>query len=173
DGVMPGGGPGRRNDGHCAAWRGWLLDLWVDIFRWADYAARARQLVAQISLRVVRLVDRFRALAHCAWRVRLRARIRVELSRFRSHGWFGCRRSLSDCRRGKQNCGRRYFKHANSADHCTLPSALSDADRVITAWREREFPQFAVPATRWKRINEKCPSVGIGRFSTNWTAPRR
>ena len=30
---------------------------------------------------------------------------------------------------------------------------------------------LAVAATRWKRINEKCPRGGIGRFSTNCTPP--
>src|SRR5262249_32972559 len=128
--LVPTGGPGWRDYRHCAAWRGWLLDLRIYIFRWADNAARARELVAQISLRVV--LVRFRALAHRAWRIRLRACIRVELFRLWSHGRFGCRRGLRDCRRRKQDCGRHDFTDANSADHCMLPSALNDVNRPIT-----------------------------------------
>jgi hypothetical protein len=119
NGLIAARAPRRRNDRHRTARRSRLPDFGIDMRRRADHAARARQLVAEISRRVALLGIGFAALPCRARRIRRRAGFWVELLCHGRHRCL-CRRRRLGHRHSRQQRNQQ-TKNAGSTCHCTLP----------------------------------------------------
>src|SRR4029079_12795898 len=136
--LIPSGAAGRRDDRHRAAGRrGWLPDFGIDMLRRANDTARPRKLLTQVVFSVRTMDLDFAALPDRCLRVRVRARIRIELVCLGRDWGLRRRRSLRrDYRRHQQ---RRYCEADKSdvATHDTLPprADMRDGDNGLTGGR--------------------------------------